>query len=182
MVSDDCCSPKTFKMTKDTKILIGSIVFTAVLIVGFAFWQSSIKDDEPSATSAKVEGLVADHDYLDFGQVPINGGIVTKTYQVKNTTSNSLKLKKIVTSCMCTTAAVSIGDKTTNFFGMEMPGDKNPPVNIDLPAGDIANVTVKFDPAAHGPQGIGPFDRSVWLTFTDPAGVKELKFSGTVIN
>ena len=43
-------------------------------------------------------------------------------------------------------------------------------------------VAVNFDPAAHGPQGTGPFDRVVILTFSDPAGVKELTFNGTVVS
>jgi hypothetical protein len=83
---------------------------------------------------------------------------------------------------MCTKASFEIGDRKTRFFGMEGHGDRNPPVNIDIPDGASGKVVVQFDPAAHGPQGIGPFERSVFLTFSDPAGIKELKFNGEVVN
>ena len=80
-----------------------------------------------------------------------------------------------------TQAKVSVGDRETRFFGMEHGMDRNPPVNIEVGLGETAKVTVNFDPAAHGPEGVGPFDRVVWLAFSDPAGVKELKFSGVVV-
>ncbi len=155
---------------------------TALLIVGFAIWQGGKPPDEELVASGKVEGVVANPESYDLGSVPIKGGNVVKTYEVKNTTESTLKLKKIATSCMCTKAKIKIGDKETKFFGMEGHGDKNPPVNLEISAGTVAQVTVEFDPAAHGPQGVGPFDRTVWLTFSDPEGVKELKFSGKVIN
>ncbi len=82
---------------------------------------------------------------------------------------------------MCTKASFEIGDKKTRFFGMEGHGDKNPPVNIEIPSGASGKVIVQFDPAAHGPQGVGPFERSVFLTFSDPAGIKELRFNGKVV-
>lgn len=81
---------------------------------------------------------------------------------------------------MCTTAAFNINGNETKFFGMEGMGDANPPVNIEIPSGNEGKVVVKFDPAAHGPQGTGPFERVVWLTFSDPGGIKELTFNGTV--
>lgn len=107
---------------------------------------------------------------------------MVKTYEVKNVSGNTLKLKKIATSCMCTKAKIKIGDRETRFFGMEGHTDKNPSVNLEFPKDAVATVIVEFDPAAHGPRGVGPFERIVYLTFSDPAGVKELKLSGTVIN
>lgn len=83
---------------------------------------------------------------------------------------------------MCTTASVQIGEQETKFFGMEGHGDANPPVNIEVGSGEEGKVIVKFDPAAHGPQGAGPFNRVVYLNFSDPAGIKELTFSGTVVS
>lgn len=81
---------------------------------------------------------------------------------------------------MCTEAKVRVGGKETKVYGMEHPGDKNPAINLEIPSGEQFEVGVNFDPAAHGPQGIGPFERSVWLTFSDPGGVEEVKFTGTV--
>jgi hypothetical protein len=181
----DCCSPekkrdKPKKMKSDFKILIGALVFTFLLIVGLAAIFGN--KEETIVEGVQVEGLAADPDYYDLSKVPINGGIVTKEYEIENTTGKSITLKKIATSCMCTQAKVSVNGKETRFFGMEHPMDKNPPVNMELGVGKTAKVVVNFDPAAHGPEGVGPFERSVWLTFSDPAGVKELKFSGVVVN
>ena len=167
-------------MGKDVKIFLGMIGFTFLLVVGLAFVQGREKGEPENFSD--VLGLVAKTEYYDLGDVPINGGIVKKEYEVENNTDKVMKLKKIATSCMCTKASFEIEGKKTKFFGMEGHGDKNPPVNIEIAPQTQAKVIMQFDPAAHGPQGVGPFDRSVLLTFSDPKGVKELKFSGKVIN
>lgn len=169
-------------MSKDIKLIIAALGLSFLLVVGFAIWQGGKSSDDQLVAGVKIEGVEIAPEFYDLGDVPINGGKVYKEYEVKNTTGNVLKLKKVATSCMCTKAKVKVGDKETKFFGMEGHGDKNPPVNLEIPVGVSAAVAVEFDPAAHGPQGVGPFDRTVWLTFSDPAGVKELKFNGTVVN
>ena len=167
-------------MGKDVKIFLGIIGFTFLLVVGLAFVQGREKGEPENFSD--VLGLVAKTEYYDLGDVPINGGIVTKEYEVENNTDKVMKLKKIATSCMCTKASFEIGGKKTKFFGMEGHGDKNPPVNIEIAPQTQAKVIMQFDPAAHGPQGVGPFDRSVLLTFSEPKGVREFKFGGTVVN
>lgn len=167
-------------MAKDTKFLIGAFLVSILVIVGVAYLLSNKSKSEAEIPTTEVAGLTATPESYDLGEVAINGGIVSKDYEVKNTTSATLSLKKIATSCMCTTAKVRLGDKETRAFGMEMVGDKNPPLDLNIPAGETAKVTVDFDPAAHGPEGVGAFDRIVWLYFAQ--GVKELKFNGTVVN
>ena len=175
-------------MKKDWKILAGSILFTFLLIVGFVLWQARLPAGQGREGLNRTQvlsdgsGIELSPQLSDWGEIPINGGIVTREFEIKNTAGRPVKLKKIATSCMCTTASVKIGEESTRFFGMEMSGDKNPPVNMEIDASDVAKIIVKFDPAAHGPQGVGPFERMVWLTFSDPGGVKELKFSGKVVN
>ena len=169
-------SEENLDMGKDIKIMLGAIVFTFLLIIGLASWLGGREEQ----TLTEVMGLQVNPEAYELGNVPIDGGIVIKEYEVKNTTDQTIKLRKVATSCMCTQAKVSVEGKETRFYSMEHPGDKNPPVNLEIPSGEIAKVTVNFDPAAHGPQGTGPFDRVVSLTFSDPAGIKELTFSGTV--
>lgn len=166
---------------KDPKILAGLIFATLLLIGGGVVLLGGKPTAIPEVTS-EVLGIEASPSFYDLGDVAINGGIVTKEYSVKNTTNGVIKLKKVTTSCMCTTASVQIGGKETKFFGMEGHGDANPPVNIEMKPGEEGKVMVKFDPAAHGPQGTGPFNRVVYLNFSDPAGIKELTFSGTVVS
>ena len=150
-----------------------------LVIIGVAFLLSKNSQSQAETPSEDISGLTVSPESYELGDVAINGGIVSKDYEVENSTSGKLTLKKIATSCMCTTASIQIGDKTTKFFGMEGHGDANPPVNLEIPAGQKAKVTVKFDPAAHGPEGVGPFDRIVWLYFAQ--GTKELTFNGVVV-
>lgn len=172
------------KMTKEAKFIIAGIVGTIVLIGGLAFFMTknsaggSGKDSFVSANEAtNLEASPSSG--MDLGQVKYDGGIVSKTFEVKNISDKSIKLRKIVTSCMCTTAKVKIGDRETKLYGMEMNGDLNPLVDYDLSAGATAQVIFNFDPAAHGPQGVGVFDRIITLYFD--AGYKELRFNGEVV-
>ena len=172
-------------MLKDSKTLIIIISVTVVIVVGMAFLfsgSSNGADDSIEEPTVEAVGIELNPEYFGLGEVDINGGVVKREYEVKNVTDGTIKLKKLATSCMCTQAKVIVGDKETKFFGMEGHGDKNPPVNMEIAAGETAKVYVEFDPAAHGPQGVGPFDRIIWLTFSDPAGIKELKFDGTVVS
>ena len=172
-------------MTKDTKILVGVLVFSFLLIVGFAVWQGGKESPakEVAATaSVDIKDLEVKPTSYDVGMIKMKDGNVVKTYEVKNTSTESMKLQRIATSCMCTKTKIKIGDKETREFGMEGMGDKNPPINLELPSGQTATVTAIFDPAAHGPKGVGSFDRTVFLYFSNPSGTKELKFNGTVVN
>ncbi len=168
-------------MGKDVKILFAALAFTFLVIVGFSYLMGGKNEEVSQVAGSQIEGLEITPLNYELGSVPIDGGIVTKEYELKNTTEKTLSLRKIATSCMCTLAKVIVGGKETKFFGMEHSMDKNPSVNIEIPAGETATTVVTFDPAAHGPEGKGPFERIIWLTFSDPAGIKELKFDGEVI-
>lgn len=166
-------------MGKDIKFIIGAFIFTLLVVIGFAFLVSSKENKTSVLSEAAAEGIMANPSDYQLGEVFINGGIVTKEYEVKNETGEEIELLKIATSCMCTTANAKAGAEETRFFGMEMVGDKNPLLSLKVKNGESAKVSVRFDPAAHGPEGVGPFDRIVWLYFSN--GVKELTFSGNVI-
>lgn len=168
-------------MSNDIKVFIGIIGVSALLIIGFAYLQGGKETNEPSQSLAQVAGIQINPEHYELGDVDLNGGLVTKEYEISNETDQAMNIQKVVTSCMCTQAKVSVGDKTSRFFGMEHPGDRNPPINYEIPSGGKAIVTVSFDPAAHGPQGTGPFDRVVTLNFSNPEGVKTLTFNGTVV-
>lgn len=147
--------------------------------LGFLLTRNKTQSDEVQVNT-EIKGIEVSPASYDLGDVPINGGLVEKEYEIKNVTAKKIILKKIATSCMCTTASFRLGEKETKYFGMEMHTDKNPAVNVEIEAGQVGKVIARFDPAAHGPQGTGPFDRVIYLTFSDPGGIKELKFNGTV--
>ena len=63
---------------------------------------------------------------------------------------------------MCTTASLIIGDK--QFGPVGMPGHGAiPTINQTINANEEATVEVVFDPAAHGPAGVGRIERIVTL-------------------
>lgn len=174
-------------MNRETKLIIAATLGTTALIVGAVILVSKASTDGVTTTTGgdrfvsniQAQGLSATPENIDIGKVSYGGGIVSKAYEIKNTTESPMKLRKIVTSCMCTKARVQFADKTTKFYAMEMNGDKNPIIDYDFPAGSGAKVEFNFDPAAHGPAGIGPIDRVITLYFD--GGFKELRFSGEVV-
>ncbi|MBI3397033.1 DUF1573 domain-containing protein, partial [Candidatus Woesebacteria bacterium] len=157
-------------MNKDVKFLVIFVVLFILLIGVFAVFISKQDAKETVISSnlldSKTIEVVPNNN--DWGIIPINGGIVEKTYEVKNVTSKNINLKRIVTSCMCTKASFEVGENKSAYFGMEMSGDKNATINIEVASGQTGMLKVRFDPAAHGPQGVGPFDRVISLTFSDP--------------
>lgn len=166
----------------ENKGIIGIIVATfVILIAGVLITSKNPKVNEEPQVLGEVEGIEVSPESYDLGNIPYGGGKVVKDFKLKNTTKAALKVKKIATSCMCTVAKIKVGNDESKYFGMEMTGDKNPPVSYEIAPGEEATVTFEFDPAAHGPSGIGPIDRIVYITFADPGGVKELKFKGVVV-
>lgn len=162
------------------KVFFGALLFSLIIIAGFIFWQVRSPEVSGVTDSTEISGILITPETSDWGQISINGGVVTREFELKNTTEKTVKLKKVATSCMCTQASVEAGGASTRFFGMEMAGDRNPAVSLEISAGETGKIIIKFDPAAHGPQGIGPFEREVVLTFSDPVGVKTIKFNGEV--
>jgi len=105
-------------------------------------------------------------------------GKVTHQFKIKNTSSEAVIINKIYTSCMCTTAMLTIGDKQLGPYGM--PGHEDIP-RIDQMVNPNEEVTIDavFDPSAHGPAGIGQIQRTI--TLENNAGQPvELSIAATV--
>lgn len=60
-----------------------------------------------------------------------------------------------------------------------MEGAPVPPVWFEVAPGQTATLEVTIDPAAHGPQGVGPFRRGITLTTVDGSNL-EFLLSGTI--
>lgn len=139
------------------------------------------KTNQLNSPLTEIKDLESIPLFYNLGDVSRTGGIISKEYVLKNTTDKPMNLYRITTSCMCTKAKVIVDGKETDFFSMESSGDQNVPVNLKIKPGQEVKVIFQFDPNAHGPKGVGLIDRSVSLIFSDPKGIKELKFSGNVI-
>jgi hypothetical protein len=171
-------------LTGKTKIAIAAgavVVAVAGLIIvaqpGTA--TSTPAAAESAAGSAGSDGyLAAVRKKYDFGTISMARGKVTYRYPIRNVGTDPLEVRKLYTSCMCTTAALVKNGKVSEAYGM--PGHTPiPSINIPIAPQEQAYVEVVFDPAAHGPAGVGPIERVV--TVENSAGQPlELAFSAVV--
>lgn len=163
------------------KQIIISVVIAILFIVGLAFIAkpSSQSNQQPEIGSHETSSLLAaEESVFDFGSISMADGDVVHTFVISNTGTESIKIKKMYTSCMCTTASLIYGDITKGPFGMPGHGPM-PPVNVSIEPGEEAGIEVIFDPTAHGPAGIGRVERIVYLE-NDSGPALELNFSATV--
>ncbi|MEK9194386.1 MAG: hypothetical protein AAB884_01100, partial [Patescibacteria group bacterium] len=105
-------------------------------------------------------------------------GKVSYPFKIKNSSETPIQISSLYTSCMCTSASFKVGDKKTGPFGMPGHGFV-PKLNKTLNAGEEAIVEVVFDPNAHGPAGVGPFERQIYLDSTE-TNLLMLNVRGTV--
>ncbi len=106
--------------------------------------------------------LKAEPSSYDWGTISMKNGKVRNTFVVKNTMDEAITLSKLYTSCMCTEAFIKINGKEDGPFGMQGHGASKS-VNQNLEPNQIAEIIVEFDPAAHGPAGIGLIERETIL-------------------
>lgn len=146
----------------NTKIFVGFILGIVILIGGsYALLTLTDSTSNIEVTSnVKVSTGEVDH---DWGTIGINDGKVSTTYVINNDGTEPLKLFNIETSCMCTTAVVKIGDSSSPEFGMH---DKSQYV-AEVPPGNSAEVIATFDPAFHGPSGVGSITRQIMVETND---------------
>lgn len=136
-------------------------------------------NQQQGGQKATATKLTAAETSFDFGTISMAKGKVTKAFSVKNTTSEPITVSKIYTSCMCTKASLLQGSNRKGPFGM--PGHGSVPIISETIApGAEAVVEAVFDPAAHGPAGVGPIARTVFVETTD-GGKLSLDFKANVI-
>jgi len=158
------------------KNIIGIVILLAALAVVGVLVSKSTAVPQPQAAAASM--ITATEPTYDFGNISMKKGNVSREFLVKNTSTSPVMIEKLYTSCMCTNAQLRIGEKEYGPYGM--PGHAAvPKVGTELLPGQEATVTAIFDPAAHGPSGIGPVSRVVFLE--DAAGgTLQLQFSANV--
>lgn len=141
-------------------IAAGAIVLLA--IGGLLYWgraNQSVSADEPIRES----GLAAAETFYDFGEISMARGNVSKIFELENPTGKDITLERLTTSCMCTTAFIVKDGKRRGPFGMPGHGGPVPRANEVIRAGGKLAIDVVYDPNAHGPAGVGPIDRFVYL-------------------
>ncbi len=147
----------------DNKVIWGIIISTALLLIGSVILASKVGVAAKVASNADAKAE-AKETFYDWGQIGINNGVVSKEFEVKNIGTGVLKLYNTQTSCSCTTAQLLSNKSNSPLFKMH---SKSAYV-MDVEPGDSARVKVVFDPAFHGPNAVGPIERTITVTTNDP--------------
>ncbi len=166
-----------------------SIFFlAAVIVVIGAIWvigtqpsvtQNNAPERSRSDSARGAESLSADESFFNFGSISMAAGKVSHAYKIKNTGSDPIAVKKIYTSCMCTTAKLIMKEGSAGPFGM--PGHAAiPTISERIAPNEEASVEVVFDPAAHGPGGVGKVRRVVYIETDAQKEPFELSFEANV--
>lgn len=164
------------------KTTIISILVT-ILVVGGIIWiarPGSQRNTASVSSSMKSNGAltVEETNNYDFGVISMAAGAVKHAFKIKNTSSDAVTIKKIYTSCMCTNAILEKAGKRFGPYGM--PGHAFiPSINQTINSGEEAIVETIFNPAAHGPAGIGLIERTVYIENNAGEPI-ELLFAATV--
>ncbi len=79
----------------DKKIIIGIILFTVLLLVGGIVLLSGSGSTSATITTSQNAKATVDQRNFDWGQINMKGGNVSKTFTIKNTGTDTLKLKKL---------------------------------------------------------------------------------------
>lgn len=142
-----------------SKIIIIGTIITFALLFGGLFFMS--RPEPKVAVNPQATGqLTAGESFYDFGSVSMAKGLVSRKFTLTNSGSTPATITKMFTSCMCTKAKLTLGDKTWGPIGM--PGHTAiPNLAVQIDPGQTAEVEVVFDPAAHGPAGVGKIERTV---------------------
>jgi len=175
-MNHDHCHPKKDKNIKGggpDKFIVG-IVLATVLILGIAVFFGTRMGATPQVTADSQVSVSVDSNKYDWGAIDYDKGIVSKNFEIKNTSNTALKLYNVKTSCMCTTAQLKTPEVTSKKFGMhESSSDV-----VEVKPGETAELIVEFDPTFHGPSGVGPVTRTITMD-TNDANNSKLTFNLT---
>lgn len=164
----------------DRKVVIGILIFTVLIIVGaILFSQNSpSKSSLQKTAGASVQTFETSFDFKD---IKYGGGKAERSFKIKNIGDKELTIANLSTSCMCTVVYLKKGNEKGPEFGMKGMASSSNWIGRLLPneEGDIIAV---FDPAFHGPSGVGPISRLVSFETNDPDHpYVEFSFTGTVV-
>lgn len=154
------------------------IILIAVGLIGGYFYINNNSDTQNNVENISSEGarVFVEETSYKWRQVGINDGNVEKIFEIKNSGTETLVLSDVITSCMCTTAQLILSGEESPVFGMHSKSN----YEMEVPAGETAELKVVFDPAFHGPGGVGPINRQIKVA-TNDLNNPELNFMLTAV-
>lgn len=163
-------------MSKNTILLILIIVIALGFIV---YLGNPQRKSAPLNNTISANSLFSLEKSFDFGTISMSKGKVEHSFTIKNGNNYPITIGKIYTSCMCTEASLIKNGKEFGPFGMPGHGFI-PNINETLNSGEEAQIKVVFDPAAHGPAGIGKINRRVFIQNESGENILNLDISAYV--
>lgn len=164
LLSDDLSVIDSVLGKEVAKIKIGKMPNGVSLFYGEGLSLTSSGDEKGN--------LTVENNAFDFGNIPMYGGKVKHSFSLKNDGQGGVKISKIYTSCMCTEATLITDNDRIGPFGMPGHGGLITFANKEIGAGETSMIEVEVDPAAHGPQGMGPAKKVVYIETDDSQKVQ----------
>lgn len=164
-------------MENSKNIFIG-IGFVVVMVGALFLWGARASKEPARLVPSGVSALSAAETAFDFGSISMQAGKVKHAFTVRNGSSSPVRVTKLYTSCMCTQAQFMTSKQRVGPFGMPGHGFV-PGIDVTLASQEEAVVEAVFDPAAHGPAGVGKIERAVYLE-TETGLPTELRFTAEV--
>lgn len=163
------------KVKKAVFVYVPILLIIAGLSFALINYLSREKEEKHLGTP-KIE--VSPQEY-DAGTISLTDGLLKHTFEIKNKGVGDLKIDRIWTSCMCTTARLRVGENESEEFGMH----SNPMFwSQKITPDQTGFLEVSFDPAFHGSEVTGSVIRAVYLSTNDPQNEKvEVKLIANVI-
>lgn len=165
---------------KNTKTLL---VWTLAIIAALAFFAwagkpSSQENESAQLAQSSETALLAEEVAHDFGTISMAAGNASHTFKISNLSALPVNIEKMYTSCMCTIASLIADGESFGPYGMPGHGFI-PKINKTLNPGAEAEIEVVFDPAAHGPSGVGRIERNIIIE-NNGGEALELRFTAVV--
>ena len=156
------------KHSSNAGLIAGVVLIVVALVVAILAANPGSKSAAPAVSAPAVAAalpaaaLRAREARFEFGPISMAGGKVSHRYWFRNESAAPVLVRQVYTSCMCTTATLVKGMRIIGSYGMPGHGPL-PAVNETLAPDEAAYVDVVFDPAAHGPAGLGFTERVVTI-------------------
>lgn len=161
-------------------------IFTALAALGLLLVLAGCESDNVTADAEVPVNapLAMQNPFIDYGTIAQDQGEISMEFKIKNNGNEPVIVKRMYTSCMCTTATLTSEGKTSFTVGMGGGhGGGTDMIYKRIRPGETATVTATFDPNAHGPQGVGVNRRSITLeTNSSLTPTLELGFTTTVVS
>lgn len=150
-------------------LMAGGIMAVVLLTV---FVRPAPPADNASAADPGNSLLVSNETSYNFGTISMAGGKVTRRFVISNPTDQPITISKVFSSCMCTKVGLNNGASRQGPFGMPGHGGAIPAIQEVIRPGAQAEVEVIYDPAAHGPAGVGKFERYATIQTGDDRALR----------